>query len=294
MQDLEQIKKSIQQSALLSSVEKAEWVQLLPQMTENQIAELARILSTAAKPAEALRSGSFKMPDYKEKEIATSQPFYEPEIPARTGVGSVPPFQQPKPILRSEPAPEQTVAPARIVPPTAQPIVQPTVPQPQQPVSKPVSLASILAAQQAQAQRNAGSIPTAQKLQPSAVAAVPPPPKPPVKEWSLGTAEDFSKLDAAYLHEHDPHDVLKALMRAVVEISKKAKFFNVLTNLEKSSLYKTYVATGYMLLSDGSADRDGSYANIIKNAQANGQQYMTREEFEAFTDFRKELDKLFV
>src|SRR6266481_776402 len=81
----------IQQSKILSSLEKAEWIQLLGNMSDDQVFELGKILD----PKNASQNEPFKAVtqvratlkpgfsvDIKQKEIATTVPFYIQEIPA--------------------------------------------------------------------------------------------------------------------------------------------------------------------------------------------------------------------
>ena len=94
----------------------------------------------------------------------------------------------------------------------------------------------------------------------------------------LQHAADFAKLSAADLHYADPAKVLAALLAHIADLAKAEPVWVIDENLERSPLYQAYVDTGNATLNDPTAD-----------ATRFG---MSREEFEAFVDFRKSLDAL--
>ena len=96
------------------------------------------------------------------------------------------------------------------------------------------------------------------------------------------------------LHGKDPYPLLQAILDSIVEFSKKQKFLPVIYNIERSPLQKAYVDFGSALLSDLGQDRDEVYNRFTREMHARGLDFLSKEEFEAFTDFRKELDKLLV
>jgi hypothetical protein len=92
----------------------------------------------------------------------------------------------------------------------------------------------------------------------------------------LQHAADFAKLSTSDLHYSHPDRVLASLLQHIVELSRTEPVWSVVENLEQSPLYRAYVDTGKVLLDDWNADAS--------------RYDMSREEFEAFVDFRKKLD----
>jgi hypothetical protein len=111
---------------------------------------------------------------------------------------------------------------------------------------------------------------------------------------TFSSPEDFLGLTPQMLHAREPYQFLQSILDAIVEFSKKEKFLSVIYNIEQSPLQKTYVAFGTAQLNDPNPDREEVYRRLIADAKAAQQDYLTKEELEAFTDFRKELDKLLV
>src|SRR4051812_37657507 len=117
-EDLEKAKQLVSQSKILSTSEKADWLDLLPSMNDRQVAELMKILGepvwSAPKqwapaplppqmPVPRLRPTEkpqapppFVMPkiDIKQKEIPTSIPFYEKELPEHATASQLHPASQ--------------------------------------------------------------------------------------------------------------------------------------------------------------------------------------------------------
>jgi hypothetical protein len=269
LSELEKNKKIVQESAILSSVEKAEWIQLLPEMNDKQVADLLLILQPKPKPApivpfvppvpkaappspHAPLNNNQPKVNIAQKEISTSVPFYELEIPAHTGVSPAPTdptelqnrveqivkeLQQKKDYTTPHPLPAPSSAPA----PSQRPIIQTHV------ESHPLVLTSV---------------------------------------------EDFAKIEAKNIHGIDPNVELQKILSYMVEVGKKKKVYEVIENFEKSPLYRSYMQMGTELLNNPDPDRDSAYAAVITNFQNRNQQWLTKEEFEAFTDFRKRLDQM--
>lgn len=276
--DYEPIRAAIRQSNLLSSVEKAEWLQLLPDMTDQQIDELVGILKPdlkktavpvppSVKPLEVpQRPISEPEPkvDIKQKEISTSIPFYEPELPAHVSPQAV-----------------MTAAPK-------------TVPAPADPTELQKRVASIV--EELEQKRHGKS---------GAAALIPSELKPVQKQpekheaakhepemIALRTPEDFSKITVQHLHGADFPGELKKIYDSMQVIAKKSSIYEVVEKFEKSPLYRTYIEMGIELLNDPALDRDLAYANVIKNMQAKGGSVMSKQEFEQFADFRKKIEQV--
>ena len=51
------------------------------------------------------------------------------------------------------------------------------------------------------------------------------------------------------------------------------------------------IKTKRALLNDSNPDRDSAYAKVLKDMDVKGQDFLTKDEFEAFADFRKKLEQ---
>ena len=99
---------------------------------------------------------------------------------------------------------------------------------------------------------------------------------------SLMKASDFSRLTAEMLHGTDPYKRLQIILDAVGAVSKHDRYLLILQNIEQSPLQKAYVRFGLQHMGLG---------DIVG---ADPSENLTRVEFEAYTDFRKELDQTLV
>ncbi len=291
----EQAKSIIQQSTLLSSLEKTEWLQLLPAMNEEQVAELIEILKPGAavemlknapeipeapKPVPQAPKPLFKpqLVDIKEKEISTSKPLYELEIPEHTTV------KAPEPVIPKEQTvvvPQAPVVPAPSDPTALQQRVENIVKEMQQKNNPPKEKPSTPVV--------APVAPPILKVQSKPVVA--PKPKTQPEPLQLKTLEDFKKLTPAHLHGDSAAEDLQNVILSISALSSKYKPFDLVAALEQSSLYKTYLEIGTALLNDSNPDRDSAYAKVVKDMDVKGQDFLTKDEFEAFADFRKKLEQ---
>lgn len=264
---LEQIRASIGRSSLLSAVERVEWLQLMDEMTDQQLHELMDILSPEkpkAMPAAQAQNGRATSPpfppkvDIKEKELPPGIPFYEPEIPEHAGVS-------PQPAGMVKPAaPLQQPAPAPVDPSALQRKVE--------------NLAKYSASEPPQ--------PTAHHF------TEPKPSSEPAETIALRTPEDFARLTAAHLHGADPKAELQKVYDSMVVIGKKSEIYDIISNFEKSPLYKTYIEMGIELLNDPDPDRDQAYQTVETAMQKSRREFLTKEEFESFADFRNKVEDL--
>ncbi len=84
-EEIDKAKKLIQTSNILSSVERAEWVQLLADMNDKQVLELIKILTPRPAVPKPPAQPAYHLPvDIYQKEISSSIPFYEKELTAPT------------------------------------------------------------------------------------------------------------------------------------------------------------------------------------------------------------------
>ncbi|MBU6447702.1 hypothetical protein KGQ24_02595 [Patescibacteria group bacterium] len=267
-EQLEQIRASIGRSSLLSAVERAEWLQLMDEMTDQQLHELMDILSPAkpkAMPAAQAQHGRATSPpfppkvDIKEKELPPGIPFYEPEIPAHAGmVKPAAPLQQPAPAPVDPSALQRKVE--NLAKHSAPENTQPPAPEPPQ--------------------------------QTAHHFAEPKPSSGPAETIALRTPEDFARLTAAHLHGADPKEELQKVFDSMVVLGKKSEIYEIISNFEKSPLYKTYIEMGIELLNDSDPDRDQAYQTVETAMQKSRRDFLTKEEFEAFADFRNKVEDL--
>jgi hypothetical protein len=289
-EELEKVHKLINSSSLLTPDEKKEWSRLLQEMSGKQVLELIKILSEhePAKQAEqdvrnlsaAVKKEStmpsWHMPvDLQQKELTTSIPAYELELP--------PPHPQaePKPVPVPDPADVQKKVEKimqemrKAKEPAA--AVKPGV--------SPDALESLLKAKDAE---HLLSSSMRQIPQPAPAA---PQPQFKTEPLVLKQLEDLAELTPNVLHGANPRKVYEEILKHAASFMHKSSAYAVISKLEESRLYKTYVSMGIKLLNDTSADRDLAYKKIIDEAMHTGVDFMTKEEFELFLDFRKELDK---
>ena len=95
------------------------------------------------------------------------------------------------------------------------------------------------------------------------------------------TAQDFAMLDAEMLHHEDPYRVLQQVLNAMVVVAKNDSFLTIIRSLDDSPLQQSYVQYGINILSP--VDQSAQMAT-----QSNS---LNQAEFEAYTDFRRELDQ---
>jgi len=92
---------------------------------------------------------------------------------------------------------------------------------------------------------------------------------------ALNKPKDFLNLAPEILHGREAYQVLQKILNVVIGFVKSKKVLQVIYNIEQSKLYVAYINYGLAMLN-----------------QSTNQKELSKEEFEAFTDFRKELDKL--
>ena len=246
-EQIEQAKKLIAESKILSSLEKAEWLQLLPEMDDKQILELTKILlpkvqaqPVIQRPAAPLSRPQQNPPrvDITQKEISSSVPFYEKELPA------------PAPAPNNTPA-MPTTSPQQLIQKQSAP--KEFRPQPTIPAMAPAPI-----------------VEPSSKLRPGAAA-------PADIKLEFKSIDDFIKLSPNILRGKDPYQVLQKILNSVADFAKARKGVAAIYGIERSPLYLAYVDYGMNLLNQSPQQRE-----------------LNQQEFEAFADFRKELDKLVI
>lgn len=293
-EELEKTRKLIQTSLILSSVERAEWLQLLREMNDKQIMELNRILNPAGTAPVNLPIS--RQVNIAQKEITTSIPFYEPEIAAPRPVPLQPSQQakqaaQPQRTQQSEPAPAPA-DPAELQRRVANIVremdqrkqgaradtLPPPVPQvtarPQPSLSTPIPQQEL-----------------ASRVEKPEMDEEPAPPAKP--KLILHTAADFSKLTPEFLSDKSLNAAYDQLMQAITEISNKEPIYEIIRHFESSPLQAAYVRLGAELLNDADPNRLLAYENAQRNLEQQGISSLNKQQFEFLTDFRRQLQQLY-
>ncbi len=289
-QDLQKLREQISASRLLSQIEKIEWVQLLSEMNDTQAAELQSILKSAETSGSSAVSTQPVTPTTTPAAPAPAIPRAdEKQLPAGAGLAAL--EQAITPALPERPA-ESVVVPATpvstTVPAQTQPLQTPPVVQvPQAPIvhDRPAWQKSIF--------EHITSNPTAglpETPAPAAAAGLVTPvveapaqtPVAPKKTPMLDVRkpEDLEKVNLAFLRQGDPQLILNNLLHAVTEMTKTYPITQILGKIEQSPLYHVYYDTGFSALNSGA---------LAVEPQANT---FSKEEFEAFVDFRHEMEHI--
>lgn len=283
-EELQKIKILINTSQLLNPIEKAEWLQLLPNMNDRQINDLAVIITPKTPHSKPVAP---RFPDLKEKEISTSIPVHELEIAQHAG-------QTPAPKPLGSPAPANPEELQRKVEKIVKEFGQPVSEQPQQhpavnkvinnPLTIPVEGYKKVPLVEPNVfkgfESNESGAPVVKTIHPEL--------------GILKKPEDFSAITPEMLHDHDSKKFFDQIFNAITAGRPHSEIFAVIEAFESSPLYQTYVNFGTGLLNDPEKDREKSYNTLLKYAQSQGQSYLTHAEFEATADFRSEIDKFFV
>ena len=219
-QDLQKLREKILASTLISQIEKTEWMQLLPEMSDAQAFELESILRSAQENAQAAIKPVVHKPEPQK------------DLPAA-------------PVQKDLPAGAQISA--------LEHVIMHDLPAHLAPLAKPVP-----------APAPAHSAPT---------------PAAPVHK--MQTPEDLTSLSVGFLRQGDPQLVLTNLLHAIVDMTKKYTVTNLVGKIEESPLYKAYYNTGYAALNSGALASASAHPETL-----------TKDEFEAFTDFRRSMEQI--
>ncbi len=260
-ENLQTARSLIEQSRILSSVERAEWLQLLPLMNDQQMGELVKILQSQPGPASrpsrppgsSFQPQRFSLPDISELELP-------------------PP---PKPPIATQAEPVKPAAKS----------------------SQPENVAAILEHIKAMQDSHSASAPVQNPAPhpfpyPSAHLQTKPAVPAQKIQLDLRVPEDLKKLSPAILHGNNPYDIFQKILNFIAEQSKNISAVAMIQYLDRSPLQQVYMQTGISLLNSQDADRESAYGKIVEAAKRNGSQYLAKEEFEAYADFRKEIDKI--
>lgn len=290
-EEVQKIKQLIGSSVILSPMEKAEWLQLLPNMNDKQISELAAILTP--------------------KNIASFTPVKpsvsSPMTPIRPAVPPMPPKpavtfpQSPKlPDIHQKEIPAHLTAITPIKPLTPENL-QKKVEQAAEMYAKP-TVERVEPIERAHLQIPQETFKESTYVNPDVLEALRSNqavkselPREKFKLGALITEDDFKDLTADMLHDYpNPEAFFKQVLDSLSKITPRSLLYAVIVAFEKSPLYHVYVDFGISLLNDPSENREQVYENTLKNAQQRGEPFLTRAEFEAMTDFRSQMDNYFV
>lgn len=272
--DLQQLRSQITRSPLLTQIEKAEWLQLMGEMTEAQSSELSAILVASEQALQQInQQNSQKAQVAKQQQAAELQ----------------------KAIQHNLEKPQEQLQPATH-PAVTQPDWRAQIAEQQK---NPLSSASGLKLKLDSSKETSG----ADLPQEPAMPAIQPPPVPkpsPVPQkvepkypsFEIKTPDDLSNLSVDYLHEGDPKANLEHLLETIANLTRHYKFTSFIGKIEESPLYKEYSRLGLTVLNDTQENRDAIYQSYQKNAAQHSQPYLSKEEFEAFTDFRRDEDHI--
>lgn len=284
LEEIQRIKKIINESTILSQVEKVEWSQLLSSMSDSQIADLLQIIQPKQNPIpSALRPAStplYKQVDITEKELTGTVPTEEKELSAPIPVRNITQTPRasgmPKPV--SDPIELQKRVEQIVREMSNKNIDEPVATMPKRKLELPEDMRS---------QQDPNLVRKFETVRQS------PPPRQP-EEVQFHIPQDFEKLTPNMIHGKDPDVFLKKLFESVIELAKKEKLYSILDYLDNSLLHQTYVETGVAMLNDDGENRETAYEKIIQFRKSRGQEILTRPEFEAMADFRSHIEKFFV
>lgn len=215
---IEEIRKNIQISTILSDHEKSDWLNLLDLMNDKQLGELEEILG--AMPGQQPAKQGIPAPSAQDIPVAKMPPLsHIANVPADvTMTHSVPPAADVKPV----PQPPVKVAIDKLSPkPSTLPLHQP---MPAKPSPPPAPVKPMVAK-----------------------------PKPPtsgtLKKLVIGQVSDIQAFDVATLRQYELQSVVDAVRGAI----QANGYFHILQQLEASPLYRSYIETGKIMLGHGKA-----------------------------------------
>ncbi len=254
----EHLRKLVDASSILTPAEKADWLDMLVLMNDKQASELELILK-AQQPAAA---SSAPTPPAVPKNLPSSG-----AMPPLSHISNLPSglgASIPRPQTR--PAPRPSVSPPRAMPWQKQ--FQASMEEKELPPPKPASRPPVAPA------------PIKPVMPKPQAPRAPRPPVAPAEDHrgpvNVETLSDVGAMTAATLRNTAFSDLLIRLQ----QLSKLEGYFNLLSYIEDSPLYKSYIATGQKVLSEKlHFDQAG---RIDPNT-------LTKEEFEGFTDILRKI-----
>jgi hypothetical protein len=293
-QQLERLKRMINASSMLTGKEKEEWLDLLIVMNDKQVSELEAILNTpssqpaasAPNPATALPARPIppappapaptSAPVPPKNDMPTPRP---PVAPPLTHISNLPSGIAQMP---SAPRPNRPASSLNYPPPRPQAVRTDSLKQwenklkrslEEKELPKPPEEKSLSAAPQA-----------APKPVPPVSRPMPPPRQPaierPVPAESALPVQITEPKDVSQLTVGNMKSMSGSLAETLKQMVARSNYFEVLFYLEKSPLYQAYLETGREALSDSSSAFPSG---------KEGKNFLTKGEFEAFSDLLKSI-----
>lgn len=283
----EKLKNLINSSSILTPGEKAEWVILVDVMNDKQAGDLEKILASGITETKA--------PAMNPNPATAGMPqlSHIMNLPAASVSRPAPPLvPQPDPkkaaafaarlknIVSEKELPEGERENALPAPEKPKP-VQPVKPQP---VKAPAAdkFSAGLNFQQASPSAMQDNLKTIKehinRAEPSAAAAPAAAKSHPLRKIKLEDLGDLTLLTPQILSGTD----LSHLADNIREVMKKYSYHDALFNLEKSELYKIYLATGLKMLQE-----QINFEELATRPRSEA--YLDREEFEKFADLLREI-----
>jgi hypothetical protein len=275
--DLQQLRSQITRSPLLTQIEKAEWLQLMGEMTEAQSSELSAILVASEQALEQVnQQNSQKAQVAKQQQAAALQQVIQRNLEK----SQEQPQEQLQPSTQSATQPDWRAQIAE---------------QQKNLLGSSSGLKLKLDSSEEVSGADLPQEPLMQAVQPSQApkpASAPQKAAPQHPSFEIKTPDDLSNLPVDYLRQGDPKANLEDLLQRIANLTHHYKFNSFIGKIEQSPLYKEYSKLGLTILNDTQENRDAIYQSYQRNAAQHSQPYLTKEEFEAFTDFRKAEDRI--
>jgi hypothetical protein len=273
--DLQQLRSQITRSPLLTHIEKAEWLQLMGEMTEAQSSELSAILAASEQALEQVnQQNSQKAQAAQQQQAAALQQV----------------------IARNMEKPQEQLQPSTQSATATQPDWRAQIAEQQKnSLGSSSGLKLKLDSSEEASGADLPQEPPMSSAQPPPVpktVSTPQKPAPQLPSFQIKTPDDLSNLPVDYLRQGDPKANLESLLQSIANLTHRYKFNSFIGKIEQSPLYKEYSKLGLTILNDTQENRDAIYQSYQRNAAQHSQPYLTKEEFEAFTDFRKAEDRI--
>lgn len=227
---IEDVRKKIQVSTLLTDREKSDWLNLLDLMNDKQLGELEEILAAGGEADAASASLGFPgspaaMPNPAASPAEAISPLRMPQLNHIANIPSDVSMARSTPVTQM---PKKMVSPLKSINPLVPPLTKPASLISKSPVAAPRSVAS---------QPSAVKVPGA-ALQPQPAAAPLQSQSP--EKFISDHPEDLKNLTIETIRTHD----LQSIVDVVRGFIQEYGYFKVLQIIESSQLYEEYINSG--------------------------------------------------
>ncbi len=263
MSIVEKCKQLLETSVLFTEDQKKAWLDLLPKMNDDELKELHGIL--ADEVLELKKEGIVLIEDPKlETELLSAEIQHGAsldQLKAAAGIAPAPKANFKDELKREVTTPELKGDVQVPIPPPA-PVAEAAKPQ----TKSEVALMDIEA-------------------------------KPLNELVSLSqirTVQDLKKIQTAHLRQNDlakQIQLIKSKIIALINANRVLPYY-VVNAFEASPLFQTYLSIGEKLITNTNPDRNQAYNDSVEAAQANDEDTLKIEEFEAIADLRKQIEQL--